>query len=273
MTKVGILVGSLRKESYSRRVAQNMAMMFPNEVTLEWLKISALPLFNEDLEAEGVPEWESFKRQVANVDGLLIVTPEYNRSLPGGLKNALDVGSRSATGPVWQNKPALIISDSVGGMGGFGASQHLKQIALAVGMRVLQPTEIYLGHAAQLFDSSGLLKAQQTSYLLNQAVNQLVKTISQQVSCTFELFSEKINAVDVTGQTMGYGDFSINGSQLTIDEVAVAASYRGRGVAIQLVLKLILVANEFGLKIVPICPYAVKFFKDHPEFKIVSGAK
>ncbi|MFD1123909.1 GNAT family N-acetyltransferase [Lentilactobacillus raoultii] len=276
MKKIGIIVGSLRKASFSKQLAKNMALMFQNEFIPEFIEIDKLPLFNQDLEGIQIEACEKFKEQLKLVDGFLFVTPEYNRSIPGCLKNALDVGSRSNKGSLWLGKPALIISDSIGSLGGFGASQHLKQVAMSVGLQVIQPSEIYLGHISTMLDDQQLLTNRVVANSLVKAVKNLMKfvllnsesstagfDVSKMTSPLFMIWQQELKAVDGQQKIVGSGSFSIENRQLVIIDIAVNSDYRGQGIAAQLVLKFILMGQLFGLRVVPKCPYAKSFFSKY----------
>ena len=155
---VAVLVGSLREGSYNRLAALALAKLAPAGMRLQIVEIRDLPLYDEDLEMSGAPAaWTAFRDQVRPCDGVLFVTPEYNRSVPGGLKNALDVGSRPYGQSVWSRKPAAVMSVSPGAIGGFGANHHLRQSLVFLDMPVLQQPEAYVGGAATLFDAEGNL--------------------------------------------------------------------------------------------------------------------
>ncbi len=124
---VAVLVGSLRKESINRKVARALGECAPPSLKLRFVEIGELPLFNQDDEAAPTAAVTAFKEQIARADAVLFVTPEYNRSVPGVLKNALDVGSRPYGQSVWNGKPGAVVSASQGGIGGFGANHHLRQ--------------------------------------------------------------------------------------------------------------------------------------------------
>jgi len=152
---VAVIVGSLRKASFNRRMAHALAALAPANLRLGIVEIGALPLYDEDLEAETPAGWTSFRDAVRPADAVLFVTPEYNRSVPGALKNAIDVGSRPYGQSVWSRKPAAIVSVSPGGIGGFGANHHLRQSLVFLDMPILQQPEAYIGGAATLFDDAG----------------------------------------------------------------------------------------------------------------------
>ena len=154
---VAVLVGSLRKQSFNRKIANEMIAIPPASLKLESLEIGQLPFFNEDLEAAPPEEWEAFRARVAKADAVLFVTPEYNRSVPAVLKNALDVGSRPYGKSVWNAKPAAVASASLGAIGGFGASHHLRQSLTFVNMPTLQQPEVYISNVSTQFDEAGRL--------------------------------------------------------------------------------------------------------------------
>jgi chromate reductase, NAD(P)H dehydrogenase (quinone) len=154
---VAVIVGSLRKDSITRKVARALMALAPPGLTFDEVDIGALPLYNQDLEA-AVPEaWAAFRARVAAVDAVLFVSPEYNRSVPGVLKNAIDVGSRPFGKSVWSGKPAAVASVSPGAMGAFGANHHLRQSLVFLDMPAMQQPEAYVGGAAALFDGEGKL--------------------------------------------------------------------------------------------------------------------
>ena len=156
--KVAVIVGSLRKGSFNRKMANTLIAMAPPSLLMNPVEIGELPLYNQDLDTDSPPApWAAFRQQIAANDALLFVTPEYNRSVPGVLKNALDVGSRPYGKSVWGGKPAAIISVSPGAIGGFGANHHLRQSMVFLDVPVLQLPEAYIGGASNLFDETGAL--------------------------------------------------------------------------------------------------------------------
>jgi chromate reductase len=154
---VAVLVGSLRKESFNRKVALALAEAAPSSLKLRFVEIGDLPLFNQDLEGSPTAAVTAFKGQIKSADALLFVTPEYNRSIPGVLKNALDVGSRPYGQSVWGGKPGAVVSASVGAISGFGANHHLRQALVFLDVAVLAQPEAYIGGADKLFDAGGKL--------------------------------------------------------------------------------------------------------------------
>ena len=161
--KVAVIVGSLRKDSLNRKAAEALVALAPANLALEIVAIGDLPLYDEDVEAAGAPEpWARFRRQVGASDAVLFVTPEYNRSVPGALNNAIDVGSRPYGASVFAGKPAAVMSVSPGAIGGFGANHHLRQSLVFLDMPVLQQPEAYVGGAGTLFDASGAIAEEGT---------------------------------------------------------------------------------------------------------------
>jgi chromate reductase len=165
MTKVrnvAVLVGSLRKGSLNRRAALALARLAPERLRLEIVEIGALPLYDEDADADPPAAWTAFRERIAPADAVLFVSPEYNRSIPGVLKNAIDVGSRPPAQSVWRGKPAAVITLSPGAIGGFGANHHLRQSLVFLDMPTMQQPEAYVGHAAELFDDTGAIGSEGT---------------------------------------------------------------------------------------------------------------
>ena len=155
--RVATLVGSLRKASLNRRAARALETLAPDSLAFDFVEIGALPLYDEDLESAPPAAWTAFRDQVRPADAVLFVTPEYNRSVPGALKNAIDVGSRPYGRSVWSGKPAGVVSVSPGGLGGFGANHHLRQSLVFLDMPVMQQPEAYFGNAGGFFDEAGAL--------------------------------------------------------------------------------------------------------------------
>lgn len=150
---VAVLVGSLRKESFNLKLAKAMLKIAPQNLKLEIVEIRDLALYNEDSEASVPPAWTTFRDAVRPKDAVLFVTPEYNRSVPGVLKNAIDVGSRPYGKSVFAKKPAAVASLTGGALGAFGANHHLRQSLVFLDMPALQQPELYLGGAAKMFDA------------------------------------------------------------------------------------------------------------------------
>lgn len=180
---IAVIVGSLRKESFNLKTAKALIALAPESLLCEVIDIAGLPMFNEDLEANPPKEWVSFREQIIAADGLLFLTPEYNRSVPGVLKNAIDVGSRPYGQNSWNGKPAAIVSVSIGNMSGFGANHHLRQSLVFVNVPTMPQPEAYIGGAAELFDENGKLTNSSTNNFLKgfiEAFDKWVRTNVQQ---------------------------------------------------------------------------------------------
>lgn len=163
---VAVLIGSLRKESLTRKIANALVALSPEGLNLKIVEIGDLPFYNEDLEASAPAEWVRFRNAIRDVDGVIFTTPEYNRGLPAAIKNAIDVGSRPYGQSVFAKKPAAVISQSPGALGGFGANHQLRQSLVFLDMPVLQQPEAYLNHTGQYFDEKGELVKDDTRQLL-----------------------------------------------------------------------------------------------------------
>jgi len=159
---VAVLVGSLRKDSLNRKMANALIAMAPETLKLGIVEIGELPLFSQDHEAEPIAAVTAFKQAITAADALLFVTPEYNRSVPGALKNAIDVGSRPYGKSVWSGKPGAVITLSPGAIGGFGANHALRQSFVFLDVPMMQQPEAYVGGAAALFDDKGALVNEST---------------------------------------------------------------------------------------------------------------
>jgi chromate reductase len=176
--KIGMLVGSLRRDSFNLKVAHALEKLAPKNLELKLIPIDRLPFFNQDLEAEPPQEWVDFRQKIAALDGFILVTPEYNRSVPAVLKNALDVGSRPYGKSVWNAKPCAVVSASVGATGGFGANHHLRQSLVFLNTPCLQQPEVYLSYVDKLFDEKGQINNEKTSAFLGQFLNTYADWVS-----------------------------------------------------------------------------------------------
>jgi chromate reductase len=163
---VAVLIGSLRKESFTRKTVRALTEVAPATLKLEIVEIGNLPFYNEDLEADPPAPWVEFRNRIRPLDAVLFASPEYNRSVPAALKNAIDVGSRPYGSSVYAGKPAAVMTVSPGAIGGFGANHHLRQSLVFLDMPVLQQPESYLGGAAKWFDAGGRLTDENTRKFL-----------------------------------------------------------------------------------------------------------
>jgi chromate reductase len=181
---VCVLVGSLRKASFNGMLANALISLAPSSMKLEIVEIGQLPLYNEDLETDPPPApWTAFRQRVMAADAVLFVTPEYNRSVPAALKNALDVGSRPYGSSVWDRRPGAVVSSSPGAIGAFGANHHLRQSLVFLNVPTMQQPEAYLSHVDKLFDDHGKIGSDGTRKFLQgfmQAFANWVETIRSQ---------------------------------------------------------------------------------------------
>jgi len=165
---VAVLVGSLRKDSINRKVANSLMEIAPSSLKPGIVEIGGMPLYNQDEDGNPPAAWTRFRAAIKAADAVLFVTPEHNRSVPAAMKNALDVGSRPYGQNVWNGKPAAIVSASPGAIGGFGANHHLRQSLVFLNMPAMPQPEAYLGGADKLFDAGGKLINDGTRKFLQQ---------------------------------------------------------------------------------------------------------
>jgi chromate reductase len=157
--KIAIIVGSLREGSINRKVARSICALRDDNLDCSMIEIGNLPLYNQDHDSDPPEQYVRFRKQIAVSDGVLFVSPEYNRGIPGVLKNAIDVGSRPYGQSVFDKKPGAIVTVSPGSIGGFGANHQIRQAAVFLNMPIMQQPEAYLGHVTDdSFDSDGCLK-------------------------------------------------------------------------------------------------------------------
>ncbi len=177
--KIGVLVGSLRRESFSKKVSNVLKTMAPESFEMEDIEIGDLSIYNQDFDDDGNPptSWKNFRNIVEKFDGILFVTPEYNRSVPAVLKNALDVGSRPYGKNVWDGKPGAVVSVSPGGLSAFGANHHLRQSLVFLNIPAMQQPEAYIGNVATLFDSNDELINDRTREFLQKFMDSFISWV------------------------------------------------------------------------------------------------
>jgi len=166
--KIAVLVGSLRKESFSRKIVKNIEALAPKGFTFEEIDISKVGHYNQDLDGNPPAEWVELRDKVKSADAVLFVTPEYNRSVPGVLKNAIDILSRPYGHSAFNGKPAAVVSNSPGNIGGFGAHHHLRQSLAFLNMPTLQQPEMYLSGVGSWFNEAGEIEKDETRQFLGQ---------------------------------------------------------------------------------------------------------
>ena len=176
---VAVVVGSIRKESINRKLALALASIAPPSLKLEIAEIKQLSFYNQDLDGAPPQDWVDFKAKIKAADAVLFVTPEYNRSVPGVLKNAIDVASRPYGHSAWDGKPCAVISVSPGAMGGFGANHHLRQSLTFLNMPVLQQPEAYIGGGDKLVDEAGKITNDKTREFLQKILQSFASLIEK----------------------------------------------------------------------------------------------
>ena len=159
---VAIVVGSIRKDSFNRQFAEALVKQFPADLKPQFIRIDDLPLYDQDDDGNAAPPVARLRQEIKAADAVLFMTPEYNRSVPGVLKNAIDVGSRPWGQSVFNGKPAAVVSLSIGAIGGFGANNHLRQSLTFLNMPTLANPEMYVGGAGDMFAEDGSLKKDDT---------------------------------------------------------------------------------------------------------------
>ncbi len=165
------IVGSLRKESFTLKIAKALAKLTPDNLKLDVVTLHDIPFFNQDLEATPPADWVAFREKLHKSNGVLFVTPEYNRSIPGVLKNAIDVGSRPYGKSSFLGKPTGIVSNSPGPLGGVSAAKHLQNILPGISGPILGQPEIYLSGVGDAFDDKGELIKELLQAVLKQYID------------------------------------------------------------------------------------------------------
>lgn len=180
--RIGVLVGSLRKESFNLKTAKALINLAPESLSLQIVSIGELPIYNQDFDEAPPEQYTKFREQIKGFDGFLFVTPEYNRSVPAVLKNAIDVASRPYGKNAWDGKPGAVVSVSISAMGGLGANHHLRQSLVFVNVPTMQQPEAYIGKAKDLFNDKGELTNESTRGFLKDFMAAFEKWI--QVNAT-----------------------------------------------------------------------------------------
>ncbi len=179
---VAVIVGSLRKESFNRKMAKAMIAMAPATLKLEIVEIGQLPHYNQDQDADPPQESKDFKGRIQQAHAVLFVTPEYNRSVPGVLKNAIDVASRPYGKSAWNGKPAAVLSLSPGAIGAFGANHHLRQSMVFLNMPAMPQPEAYIGGAAKMFSDTGAISNDETREFVNKFLQAFAQWIEKNIA-------------------------------------------------------------------------------------------
>ncbi len=177
--KVAVIIGSLRKESFNRKMAHALLKIGAKNLNFKILEINELQMYNQDLDENPPVAWTEFRQKLKEFDAVLFITPEYNRSVPAVLKNAIDIGSRPYGKSAWDGKPAAVISVSPSAMGGFGANHHLRQSLVFLNMPTMQQPEAYIGNAAKIFDNEGQVTNDSTREYLQKFMDAFSQWVSK----------------------------------------------------------------------------------------------
>jgi chromate reductase len=180
-SKIGVLAGSLRKDSFCKKIARIVSALMPEGFEMVPVEIGGLALYNQDFDTEQKipPAWADFRRQIKNLDGFLFVTPEYNRGVSAVLKNALDIASRPYGENWWNNKPGAIISVTIGKLGAFGAYHSLRQTLGFLNIHILNQPEMYLSGVDSWFNEKGEIINDETRQFLSAFANQFAAWVTK----------------------------------------------------------------------------------------------
>lgn len=165
--KIAVIVGSLRKESYNKKLALEAIKMQPDSLEMEIVEIGQLVHYNEDLDVNPPAEWVEFRKKIKEADGYLFFTPEYNRSISGVLKNAIDIASRPYGQNNWYGKPGAVVSSSISALGGEAANHVFRQPMVFVNVYMMQQPEAYIGNTTTLFNENNEIANPDTRKFLN----------------------------------------------------------------------------------------------------------
>jgi chromate reductase, NAD(P)H dehydrogenase (quinone) len=176
-----VIVGSIRKESFTLKIANALARLAPASLKLDVVTLHGLSFFNQDLEATPPADWLTFREKIQKSSAVLFVTPEYNRSIPGILKNAIDVASRPYGKSSFLGKPIGIVSNSPGPLGGVSAAKHLQNILPGISGPILGQPEIYLNAVGDAFDDKGQLTKEALQKVLQQYIDAFAAFVERQI--------------------------------------------------------------------------------------------
>ncbi|MEC5156504.1 NADPH-dependent FMN reductase [Chryseobacterium sp. MP_3.2] len=177
--KVAIIVGSLRKESFNRKVANEFIRLAPKSLKLEIVEIKDLTFFNEDVENNPPQSWTDYKNKLDDADAFLFVSPEYNRTLPGVLKNAMEIGARPPKQNSWKGKPGAVATVSPGAIGGLGANQAIRVAAVSLNIPMMQQPEAYIGQIKDKLMEDGVTVNEKTEKFMTDFLTAFEKWIMQ----------------------------------------------------------------------------------------------
>lgn len=175
--KIGFIVGSLRKESWNRKVANVVEGLFPTDIETKFVEISHIPLYNEDLDGDqAIDEYKEIRKIIKEYDGFIFFSPEYNRSFTPAIKNVIDIGSTNPDGNIWSKKPVAIFSASPGPYGGLAGSLALRHTFVNLNIIPMQRPEVYLAKIHESFDEEGNI-SERTRKFLQKAVDAFIKHV------------------------------------------------------------------------------------------------
>lgn len=177
---IAVIVGSLRKQSFTLKVANALAKLAPATLKLDVITLHEISFFNQDLEAAPPADWMAFREKLQKANGVLFVTPEYNRSIPGVLKNAIDVGSRPYGKSSFLGKPIGIVGNSPGALGAVNAVKHLQNIMPGIAGPIMGQPEIYLNGVGDAFDDKGQLTKEPVQKVLQQYIDAFAAFVEKQ---------------------------------------------------------------------------------------------
>ena len=177
--RIAVFVGSLRKESYNRRLALALEKLVGDRARFEYVEIGDLPLYNQDHDHDYPQQGKRLKAQVSDADAVLFVTPEYNRSIPGVLKNAIDLGSRPYGDSAFAGKPAAVCGVSPGALGTALAQQHLRNVLAYLDMPVLGQPEVFVQFKDGLIDAHGSIGSEDTRKFLQGFVDKFIAWVDE----------------------------------------------------------------------------------------------
>lgn len=177
--KIAVIIGSLRKDSWNRKLAKAVEKLMPDGFQFEYIRIDDMPLFSQDIEADYPAAARRLKREIEAADALLFVTPEYNRSMPGVLKNAIDLASRPWGTNSFAGKPAAIMGASIGAAGTALAQQHLRNSLVFVDVPVLAQPEVFIQISEGLFDADGNISNDSTGKFLQKFIERYIAWIKR----------------------------------------------------------------------------------------------
>jgi chromate reductase len=177
--KIAVVVGSIRRDSFNKQLAHALISLAPQDFSFEFLDIASLPLYSQDYDADFPEAARTLKQKISEADGLLFVTPEYNRSIPGVLKNALDWGSRPWGQSAWGNKPGALIGTSVGAIGTALAQAHLRNVLAYLDVPLMGQPEMFIKHDESRIDASGKIVNDDTRKFLQAFVDKYVAWVKR----------------------------------------------------------------------------------------------